>query len=108
MMIDILKKRCQIESQYRRRLVYISALATGPWNRPEINNHPTYRGVGRNLVNFAIARSEALGYQGRIGLHSLPRALGFYSKLTIGLLDCGPDPEVPDNLVYFETIRRDS
>jgi hypothetical protein len=108
MMIDILKKRCQIESQYRRRLVYISALATAPWNRPEINNHPTYRGVGRNLVNFAIARSQELGYQGRIGLHSLPRALGFYSKLTIGLLDCGADPEVPDNLVYFETIRRDS
>ncbi|MUG98182.1 hypothetical protein F7734_40095 [Scytonema sp. UIC 10036] len=78
MMIDILKKRCQIESQYRRPLVYIRALATAPWNRPEINDPPTYKGVGRNLVNFAIARSEELGYLGRIGLHSLPRALGFF------------------------------
>jgi hypothetical protein len=108
MMIDVLKKRCQIESQYHRRLVYISALATAPWNRPEINDNPTYRGAGTNLVNFAIARSNELGYQGRIGLHSLSRALGFYRKLRVGLLDWGPDPEDPDNLVYFETLRRDS
>lgn len=107
-MIDILKKRCQIESQYGRPLVYISALGTAPWNRPEINDHPTYKGVGGNLVDFAIARSNELGYQGRIGLHSLPRALGFYRKLKVGLLDWGPDPEDPDNLVYFEILRRDS
>ena len=30
MMLDVLKNRCQIESQLRRRLVYISALATAP------------------------------------------------------------------------------
>jgi hypothetical protein len=107
MMLDVLKKRCQIESQLRRRLVYISALATAPWNRPLITNPPTYKGVGGNLVDFAIARSHELGYQGRIGLHALPGALGFYRKLRIGLLNCGPDPEEPDNLVYFETLRID-
>ena len=106
-MLDILKKRCQIESQLRRRLVYISALATAPWNRYVITNPPTYKGVGGNLVDFAIARSRQLGYQGRIGLHALPSALGFYRKLRVGLLDCGPDPEEPDNLVYFETLRID-
>ena len=77
-MLDVLKKRCLIESQLRRRLVYISALATAPWNRPAITNPPTYKGVGGNLVDFAIARSHELGYQGRIGLHALPGALGFY------------------------------
>lgn len=107
MMLDVLKKRCQIESQLRRRLVYISALATAPWNRSLITNPPTYKGVGGNLVDFAIARSHELGYQGRIGLHALPGALGFYKKLRIGLLNCGPDPEEPDNLVYFETLRID-
>ncbi|MBD2066066.1 hypothetical protein H6F93_00695 [Leptolyngbya sp. FACHB-671] len=107
MMLDVLKKRCQIEFQLRRRLVYISALATAPWNRPIITNPPTYKGVGGNLVDFAIARSYELGYQGKIGLHALPGALGFYRKLRVGLLNCGPDPEEPDNLVYFETLRID-
>jgi hypothetical protein len=107
MTIDILKKRCQIESQSRRRLVYIRALATAPWNRPAITNPPTYKGVGGNLIDFAIARSHELGYQGRIGLHALPGALGFYRKLRVGLLDCGPDPEEPDNLTYFETLRQE-
>ena len=106
-MLDVLKKRCLIESQLRRRLVYISALATAPWNRPVMTNLPTYKGVGGNLVDFAVARSRELGYQGRIGLHALPGALGFYRKLRIGLLDCGPDPEEPDQLVYFETLRID-
>ncbi|NJL57029.1 GNAT family N-acetyltransferase [bacterium] len=107
MMLDVLKKRCQIESQLRRRLVYISALAAAPWNRPVITSPPTYKGVGGNLVDFAVARSHELGYQGRIGLHALPGALGFYRKLRIGLLNCGPDLEEPDNLVYFETLRID-
>lgn len=105
MMLDVLKKRCQIEFQLQRRLVYINALATAPWNRPVITNPPTYKGVGGNLVDFAIIRSRELGYQGRIGLHALSGAIGFYRKLRIGLLDCGPDPEEPDNLVYFETLR---
>lgn len=103
-MLDVLKKRCQISSQLRRRLVYISALATAPWNRPAITNPPTYKGVGGNLVDFALARSYDLGYQ---GLHALASALGFYKKLRVGLLECGPDPEEPDNLVYFETLLKD-
>lgn len=107
MTIDILKKRCYIESQLRRRLVYVRALATAPWNRPAIANPPTYKGVGGTLINFAIARSEELGYLGRIGLHALPGALPFYRNLRVGLLDCGPDPEEPDNLNYFETLRTD-
>lgn len=105
-MLDILKKRCQIQSQLRRRLVYVSALATAPWNRSAISYPPIYKGVGGNFINFAIARSTELGYHGRIGLHALDDALGFYRKLRIGLLDCGPDPEEPDNLVYFETLRQ--
>lgn len=107
MTIDILKKRCQIESQFRRRLVYIRALATAPWNRSAIMNPPTYKGVGGNLIDFAIARSYELAYQGRIGLHALPGALGFYRKLRVGLLDCGCDPEDPDNLIYFETLQQE-
>jgi len=107
MMIDVLKKRCQIESQFRQRLVYVCALATAPWNRPAVATFPLYKGVGGNLIDFAVTRSQEMGYQGRIGLHALPGALGFYRRLRIGLLNCGPDTEEPDNLVYFETLRID-
>ena len=105
MTIDILKKRCQIQSQFRKRLVYIEALATAPWNRAAISDPPLYKGVGSACVNFAIARSYELGYKGRIGLHSLEGALGFYRRLRVGFLECGPDPEEPDNLIYFEILR---
>jgi hypothetical protein len=108
MLIQILNKLCQIESQHNRRLVYVEALATAPWNRPAIQSPPTYKGVGGNLINLAITRSEELNYQGRIALHALPSAIAFYKKLKIGLLDCGSDPSEPDNLVYFETVRRQS
>ena len=105
MTIDILKKRCQIQSQFRKRLVYIEALATAPWNRAAISDPPLYKGVGSAFVNFAIARSYELGYKGRVGLHSLEGALGFYRRLRVGFLECGPDPEEPDNLIYFEILR---
>jgi hypothetical protein len=102
--IDALKKRCQINTQYRQRLVYILAIATAPWNRMIIQNPPTYRGVGGQLIDFAIARSTELGYCGRIGFHALPGALEFYRKLKVKLLECGPDPDDPDCLIYFERL----
>lgn len=105
MTIDILKKRCQIQSQFRKRLVYIKALATAPWNRATISNPPRYKGVGSAFVNFAIARSHELDYKGRVGLHSLEEALGFYRRLRVGFLECGLDPEEPDKLIYFEILR---
>ena len=44
-------------------------------------------------------RSVDLGYGGRVGLHSLPEAEGFYQRQK--MLEHGPDPE-KDDLVYFE------
>jgi hypothetical protein len=41
MMLDVLKKRCQIEFQLQRRLVYINAFTTAPWNRPSSLISPT-------------------------------------------------------------------
>jgi hypothetical protein len=41
-----------------------------------------------------------LGYEGRIGLVSLPRAEGFYEQ-RIGMTRYAPDPD-HQNLVYFE------
>jgi hypothetical protein len=48
---------------------------------------------------FACRESVELGYEGRVGLHSLPRPEGFYEKQN--MFNCGPEEEY-DNLVYFE------
>ncbi|MEM9766489.1 MAG: hypothetical protein AAF892_01230 [Cyanobacteria bacterium P01_D01_bin.71] len=83
----------------RSRLVYVEYLASAPWNRRPIEDPPYLRKVGRALLLLARQRSVELGYEGRIGLHSLPGAEGFYHRYN--MLDCGPDPD-QDGLVYFE------
>lgn len=107
MIIEIFEERCKIQSQLRKPLVYVDYIATAPWNRFTIDNPPSYKGVGGNLIDFAVARSHELGYKGRIGLHSLPDAVPFYKKLKIGLFDCGVDPDHLDKLVYFESLSQD-
>jgi hypothetical protein len=82
-----------------RRIVYVRSLATAPWNRPSIENPPSYRLVGSTLLEFARYRSNELGYGGLVGLHALPGAEEFYRRL--GMLDGGADPE-QGTLVYFE------
>ena len=95
-----------LETQWRRShlpqrypLVYVEALASAPWNRLALEQPPFLRGVGRMLLLFARQRSLALGYGGRVGLHSLPEAEGFYRRLQVP--DYGADPE-KEGLVYFE------
>jgi GNAT superfamily N-acetyltransferase len=87
------------QMQERWPLVYVEALSSAPWNRVEIERPPWLRGVGRRLMEYARLRSVELGYQGRLALHSLPQAEGFYQRLL--LPDYGPDPE-KDDLIYFE------
>ncbi|BAY19848.1 hypothetical protein NIES21_57180 (plasmid) [Anabaenopsis circularis NIES-21] len=82
-----------------KRLVYVDGIATAPTNRIEIQRPPQFKGVGQALLNFARIRSVELGYEGRVGLHSLPRSVGFYEKQN--MFNCGPEEEY-DNLVYFE------
>lgn len=82
-----------------KRLVYVDGIATAPTNRIEIQRPPQFKGVGQALLNFARIRSVELEYEGRVGLHSLPRSVGFYEKQN--MFNCGPEEEY-DNLVYFE------
>lgn len=95
-----------IETQWHRswiaphpQLVYVEALASAPWNRSNLQQPPTLRGVGSVLLNFARRRSLDLGYGGRIGLHALPGAEAFYTLKN--MTDYGSDPD-KENLVYFE------
>ncbi|KYC38143.1 hypothetical protein WA1_37995 [Scytonema hofmannii PCC 7110] len=97
MMIEVEMHGSQI--MRGKRLVYVDGIASAPWNRLEIQNPPKLRGVGSTLLMFARSRSLELGYEGRVGLHSLPRAEKFYDNQ--GMLDLGKDNDYED-LIYFE------
>jgi hypothetical protein len=95
-----------LETQWHRswlnpeqHLVYVEALAVAPWNRKNLQYPPYLKGTGNALMIFARERSQALGYQGRIGLHSLPASENFYHRQNMS--DYGEDPE-KENLRYFE------
>ena len=100
MIVDTAMKRCRIDSQKGKHLVYVEFAESAPWNRKELFDPPRYRGVGSILIRAAIALSEDLEFHGRIGLHSLPQANSFYAK-TCGMTDLGADPSY-QNLHYFE------
>jgi hypothetical protein len=76
-----------LETQWHRswlnpeqHLVYVEALAVAPWNRKNLQYPPYLKVTGNALMIFARERSRALGYQGRIGLHSLPASENFYHR----------------------------
>lgn len=100
MIVDTVKKRCQIDNQEGQHLVYVKFVETAPWNRRELFDRPRYRGIGSILIRAAVALSEDLEFHGRIGLHSLSQATGFYAD-TCGMTDLGADPDC-DGLHYFE------
>ena len=100
MFVDTVKYRGQIDGQRGQHLVYVDFVENAPWNRTELFDRPRYRGVGSILIAAAVTLSKELEFQGRIGLHSLPQANGFYAN-TCGMTDLGTDPDY-DGLRYFE------
>ncbi len=68
------------------RAVYVSFLEVAPqirvgsWERRFI-------GLGAAMLTFAVVRSRQLGFEGRIGLHSVLQARGFYTNLGFHELD---------------------
>ena len=90
----------RLAAQFGKPLVYVKYLATAPWNRPEVQKPPRYRGVGTVLIAAAMQLSLDLEYEGRIGLHSLPAAERFYQN-TFGMRALGRDAACED-LMYFE------
>lgn len=91
---------CRLESQKGKPLVYIEFLETAPWNRASLTRRPRYRRVGPALVDAAIQVSLNEGFEGRIGLHSLPQADRWYRE-KCEMTDLDKDPR-KQNLRYFE------
>src|SRR5579859_1973433 len=100
MIVDTTMKRCRLDGQKGKNLVYVDFVENAPWNRPELATPPRYRGIGSILVRAAIALSKEQEFKGRIGLHSLPQANDFYAN-TCGMSDLGRDSDY-ENLRYFE------
>ena len=100
MIVDMVKYRGRINAQKGKHLVYVEFVESAPWNRAELFDPPRYRGVGSILVRAAVTLSEESEFQGRIGLHSLRQANGFYAN-TCGMTDLGADPD-QQGLHYFE------
>jgi hypothetical protein len=80
-------------------IVYIDRLAVAPWNRQIHGNNKAFSGVGTRLFYAICKYSKENGFNGCIGLHSLPSAEPFYKKLM--MKDLGVDAS-HENLRYFE------
>lgn len=79
MLVD-LTRFARLEPHKARELVYIELLASAPWNRHRTVAGPKYKGAGRILLGAAISLSAAEGFEGRIGLHSLPQSESWYHQ----------------------------
>ncbi|VTU00489.1 Putative uncharacterized protein OS=Mesorhizobium alhagi CCNWXJ12-2 GN=MAXJ12_24667 PE=4 SV=1 [Gemmataceae bacterium] len=88
------------------RLLYVDYLEVSPWNQRSPNGPRRFLGVGRALIGQAIHMSRERGFNGRVGLHSLPQAEGFYSGIC-NMRRIGADPDYYD-LVYFEYTEREA
>jgi hypothetical protein len=99
MQVDTARMVCRHEGQAGKHLTYVDYVETAPWNRAEIVEQPRFAGVGLVMIRAAIEVSREEGFQGRIGLHSLPRSEPFYVRC--GMTDFGIDG-VYENLRYFE------
>lgn len=97
MRLDVSNRRSRIAATHQLNLVFIEYLETAPWNQR--SGPQQYEGLGSLLVGAAVQISIDEGFAGRIGLHSLPQADGFYQR--IGMTDLGQDPDC-HNLHYFE------
>lgn len=100
LMIVRTDKPCRVMQQIGEPMVYIDYLATAPWNLPRLILSPRFARCGLNMVETAIQHSTALGFRGRIGLHSLQSAETFY-RTRLGMDDLGLDAGYED-LRYFE------
>ena len=96
----------QIPSQVGLPIAYIDLVSTAPWNRWGFTTNPLYKGVGPLLLGTAVGLSVHEGFDGRLGLHSLPQSASWYRKQ--GLTELGPDKNYPNKLVYFEFTAADA
>jgi hypothetical protein len=65
-----------------------------------IDNRSEHKGIGTALFTFAVQKSLNLGFEGRIGLHTVKQSEEFYQKLHLS--DLGYDTFNSCRLKYLE------
>lgn len=99
MLISLVGTAGRSKSHAGKPVLYVHYLESAPWNLKQyVGDEAQFGGVGFCLILEAIAISQEEGFRGRVGLHSLPQAEGFYSEF---MEDLGRDRKV-ENLRYFE------
>ena len=90
----------RIPSQSSQPAIYINHVAVAPWNRIEIQESRRFNRLGDLMMGTAVSFSIDEGFNGRVGLHSLSQARGFYEH-HCGMSDLGPDNNY-QGLHYYE------
>ena len=99
LMVTDLTRRCKLDQQKGDHLVYIENLAVAPWNRGAIASPRKLGGLGKMMLAVAVKLSESEGWNGRVGLHSLPQSESFYTECGFARVKVDRNYE---NLWYFE------
>ena len=104
MKVETVAHSCRLPEQHGKPLVYVDYIEAAPWNIKQLmtplGKPQQYRAVGSRLFEAAVLQSDEEGFKGRIGLHSLPGAEGFYVK-ECGMTPVGRDPH-KQNLLWCE------
>ena len=107
MKVDLAKHAARIPTQTGEGLAYIDYLEVAPWNireiASELGQEQRFGVVGVNLYAAAVLLSKEAGFDGRVGLHSLPhpKTEQFYQK-TCRMLPLQRD-KAKEDLLYLET-----
>lgn len=99
LMIVDTSRTARLEPDCGQGLVYVDYVEVAPWNRDGWLPHRLFHSVGSHFLGVAIHLSGQLGFEGRIGLHSLPQADSFYRHRQ--MTDLGVDADY-EHLHYFE------
>lgn len=103
MLIAAANYTARVGPEIGRPQVYIDFVESAPWNVSPLAEAPRFGGVGQRLVWAAVRVSFDEGFQGRVGLHSLPQAEEFYEQ-KCGMVRVGADADY-ESLTYFELTR---
>lgn len=98
MIVCLTGKNARLDPDKGKPLVYVDFIETAPWNAKEFTNSPLYKGVGVRLIQAASRLSIDESFAGRVGLHTLPQAAGFYAN-ACEMTSLGMDS---NNLEYLE------
>lgn len=105
MLVELVGHAARHKEDLGKPVLYINYLEAAPWNWDceEISQVKKYSGIGQVLFQKAVELSQEEGFYGRVGLHALPQAEGFYEQ-ACGMTCFGHDPN-KEGLMYYELSR---